>query len=145
MFDLAGLGGSFDHLHDGHKLLIKTALKVAKKAVIGLTTDKLLKHKKYASKIQSYTARRKALIAFLKDLGEEKRVEIVPLNDPYGPPVHEEQYEALVVSQETYKTAVKMNEMREEKGFEPLILVVIPLLKDKQEKKLSSTNIRKNL
>lgn len=145
MFNLAGLGGSFDHLHKGHKLLIKTALKIAEKIVIGLTTDELLKDKKYSSKIQSYEKRKDVLIAYLEDLGDKERAEIVPLKEPYGPPIREEKYEALVVSQETYETALKMNEIREEKGFPPLILVVIPILKDEKERKLSSTHIRKEL
>ena len=145
MFNLAGLGGSFDHLHKGHKLLITTALEVAEKIVIGLTTDELLKDKKYASKIQSYKRRKDALMSYLQELGESERAEIVPLREPYGPPVREKKYEALIVSQETYETALKMNEMREEKGFPPLVLVVIPIIKDKNERKLSSTHIRRNL
>jgi len=40
------MGGTFDHLHDGHKFLIKTALLFSKKIVIGLATENLLKKKK---------------------------------------------------------------------------------------------------
>lgn len=52
------------------------------------------------------------------------------------------EYEGLVVSQETYDNALKLNENRVKKGLNPLILIVIPLLKDKNNKKISSTYIR---
>ena len=55
------------------------------------------------------------------------------------------EYEGLIVSQETYENAVKLNQNREEKGLQPLILIVIPLIKDKHNKKISSTAIRENL
>ena len=47
MFELVGIGGTFDHLHEGHKLLVETALKISKKLMIGLTTDRLLGNKKF--------------------------------------------------------------------------------------------------
>ena len=55
------------------------------------------------------------------------------------------EYEGLVVSQETYNNALNLNNNREEKGLDPLILIVIPLIKDKNNKKISSTAIRENL
>ncbi len=145
MFNLAGLGGSFDHLHEGHKILIQTALTVSRSVVIGLTTGNLLKDKKFSSKIQDYQTRKKNLLEYLESTDKRERVTIIKLNEPYGPPVNEKRYEALVVSQETYKTGLKMNEIRKKKGYPPLILVVIPLIKDEQNKKLSSTTIRRNL
>ena len=44
-FNLIGLGGSFDHLHDGHRFLLETATKLANHMTIGLTTDEMIKHK----------------------------------------------------------------------------------------------------
>jgi len=73
------------------------------------------------------------------------RVEIVPLNDPYGPPVHEPEYEGIIASQETYKNALKINEIRESKNFTPLIIIVIPMIKDRNKNILSSTTIREKL
>jgi pantetheine-phosphate adenylyltransferase len=59
MLDLIGMGGTFDHLHDGHRFLIKTALRISHRVVIGLTTQKMLKNKKLASKIEDYETRKK--------------------------------------------------------------------------------------
>jgi len=143
MFNLVGLGGTFDHLHEGHKLLIKTALEVSHHIVIGLATEQLLKNKKYASKLEEYSMRKKILENYISTFEELDRVEIVELNEPYGPPIREKKYEGIVVSQETYSTAIKINEIREEKGFDPLIIIVIPIIKDENNKKISSTEIRK--
>ncbi len=54
-------------------------------------------------------------------------------------------YEGIIVSQETYEGALKINQIREEKGFRPLIIVVIPLILDKKKNKISSTSIRATL
>ncbi|GAG97631.1 unnamed protein product, partial [marine sediment metagenome] len=40
------MGGTFDHLHEGHKFLLKTALSISEYVEIGLTTQKLLEKKK---------------------------------------------------------------------------------------------------
>ncbi|MHA1294170.1 MAG: pantetheine-phosphate adenylyltransferase [Promethearchaeota archaeon] len=139
------MGGTFDHLHEGHKFLIKTALSISQNIVIGLTTDKLLKNKKFASKIQDYQTRENNLIEFIKNFTEISRVKIIPLSDPYGPPINDPKYEGLVISQETIVNATKINEIRERKGFKPLILIVIPILKNKKGEVISSTKIREKL
>lgn len=136
------MGGTFDHLHNGHKYLIKTALSISKEIVIGLTTEKLLKNKKAASKIEDYKTREKNISNFIENITDLNRVEIVELNDPYGPPINVPEYEGIVVSQETYETAIKINEIRENKGFKPLIIIIIPIIKDENNKKISSTVIR---
>ncbi|MFX0186858.1 MAG: pantetheine-phosphate adenylyltransferase [Candidatus Hodarchaeota archaeon] len=139
------MGGTFDHLHEGHKFLIKTALSISNKVVIGLTTQELLKNKEYASKIEEYKIRERNIKNFVSTFTDLKRVEIIELNEPYGPPINEPEYEGLIVSQETYPVALKMNEIRENKGFNPMIIIVIPILKDKNKKRISSTSIRENL
>jgi len=139
------MGGTFDHLHDGHKFLIKTALLFSKKIVIGLTTENLLKKKKHAAKIENYKTREQNLKTFIDSIGYLNRVDIIPLNDPYGPPVHDPEYEGIIASQETYKNALKINEIRESKSFTPLIIIVIPMIKDRNKNILSSTAIREKL
>ena len=46
------LGGTFDHLHDGHRNLLKRAASMGVHVFIGLSTDALLKSKKHRDKIQ---------------------------------------------------------------------------------------------
>lgn len=145
MFELVGIGGTFDHLHRGHKLLIETAIKISEKLMIGLSTDQLLENKKFKENIQAYSFRKKNLVDFLKKKSALDQTEICELNDPFGPPARESEYEAIVVSQETYEGALRINEMRQEKGLKPLIIVVIPILKNDLNKKISSTDFRKSI
>ena len=139
------MGGTFDHLHEGHKYLISTALSLSKKVVIGLTSESLLKNKEFFSKMQSYDERETAIISYISKISDISRVEIVKLKDPYGPPIHEEDYEGIIVSQETYQNALTINKMREKNGFKPMIIIVIPILKNSNNEKISSTIIRANM
>lgn len=77
------LGGTFDHLHPGHKLLLTAAVLLLKvptddggspcKFVIGITGDELLKNKKYAEYVQSWDDRAMYVIEFLSSLLELRR------------------------------------------------------------------------
>ena len=41
--------------------------------------------------------------------------------------------------------AIRINEIREIKQFKPLIIIVIPIIKDKNNQKVSSTSVREKL
>lgn len=71
------LGGTFDHLHPGHKLLLTAGallLKVPEegsppcKYIIGVTGDEMLKNKKYAEFVESWETRARNVILFLANL-----------------------------------------------------------------------------
>jgi len=145
MFKLAGMGGNFDHLHEGHKLLLKTALEVSERIVIGLTTEKMHKNKRYKEKIEDYSTRKQNIENFIQTFTDLERIQIIELKNSFGPPIEDKNYEALIISQETIPNALKINEIREQNGMKPLILVVIPVLRDENGNKISSTEIRKNL
>ena len=141
------MGGTFDHLHDGHKFLLRTALKISHNIEIGLTSQNLLKNKKATSKLEDYNTRERNLNNFLSSFTDLSRVNIVEIKnwDDMAKYSQDPDYEGLILSQETYSNAVKLNDLREEKGLNPIILIVIPLLKDKNNKKISSTAIREKL
>lgn len=145
MLEKVGMGGTFDHLHEGHKYLIETALKVSNNVVLGLTTQKMLKNKKFAEKLEDFEIRKKNIEKFLQSIDALDRVEIIELNNPYGPPIKEPEYEGLVVSQETFLNAIRLNELREANGFKPLVMIIIPMIMGKDDIRLSSTAIRENL
>ncbi|CAJ2499737.1 Uu.00g025900.m01.CDS01 [Anthostomella pinea] len=72
------LGGTFDHLHPGHKLLLTAAvllLNVPEKGtagpcrfIIGVTGDELLKRKKYAELVQPWNVRAMSIMDFLSSI-----------------------------------------------------------------------------
>ncbi|KXJ86933.1 hypothetical protein Micbo1qcDRAFT_125427 [Microdochium bolleyi] len=72
------LGGTFDHLHPGHKLLLTAAVLLLQvppqsspkpcRFVVGITGDELLKQKKYAEFVQSWDLRALYVLKFLNSL-----------------------------------------------------------------------------
>ena len=126
---------------------MKIALSISEFIEIGLTSQDLLKNKQYATKLEDYETRKENLITYISSIADLKRINIVEIKnwadmDKYA---QDPEYEGLVVSQETYENALKLNENREKKGIKPLILVVIPLIKDKDRNKISSTSIREKI
>ncbi|KAL7620557.1 hypothetical protein AAE478_009552 [Parahypoxylon ruwenzoriense] len=79
-YSVVCLGGTFDHLHSGHKLLLTAAvllLKVPENStpnpcqfIIGVTGDELLKRKKYAEYVQPWHERAENVIEFLSSMLE---------------------------------------------------------------------------
>jgi phosphopantetheine adenylyltransferase len=72
-YDSVCLGGTFDHLHVGHKLLLHaTALLVAdapeqtSELIVGISGDALLVKKAYAEELQPWTSRARSVISFLE-------------------------------------------------------------------------------
>jgi pantetheine-phosphate adenylyltransferase len=146
-FKLVGLGGTFDHLHDGHRFLLKTAAKVGEHVAIALATEKLLKNKKHRDKLEPYETRKNNLKKFLdEELGlSSDSYTIIPLNDPFGIAITEPKLEVHVSSLETHEVSLKINEERIKNGLPPMILIIIPIINDSKGEKLSSTNIRSTL
>lgn len=146
-FDLVGLGGCFDHLHVGHHRLLEMAFRLGKNVAIGLSTEELLKNKAYKDKIQSYEVRKKNLIQYIEsNLGVTSEfIQIIPLNDPFGPAITNANLEAHISSVETHQGALMINDLRIKNGLKPLVLVIIPLELGIDGKKLSSTDIRKQI
>ncbi len=141
-FAVAGLGGTFDHLHEGHYFLLQAAFKVAEKVIIGLTTDALLKNKAHAEYLQPYEERLQNITQFVSTFTNPDRLSFVPLSDPFGPAITSKEIEVLVISAETLPNAEKINQIRAERDLPPVVFVVIPLFPNREGKKLSSTEIR---
>jgi pantetheine-phosphate adenylyltransferase len=141
-FRKVAVGGTFDEFHKGHKSLLVKAFEIGEHVLIGLCTDEFAKKMGKPHTTASYEERLKELRAFLKALGLSDKAEIVPLNDPYGSTLTDTCIQALVVSEETEKTALKINQKRNEAQLPPLTIVTISMVPAENYKPISTTRIR---
>eukprot|EP01029_Cantina_marsupialis_P018569 TRINITY_DN4276_c0_g1_i1.p1 TRINITY_DN4276_c0_g1~~TRINITY_DN4276_c0_g1_i1.p1 ORF type:complete len:302 (+),score=50.70 TRINITY_DN4276_c0_g1_i1:40-945(+) len=122
--DTAILGGTFDRLHNGHRLLLMAASCISQKEVIvGVTSDDMIKHKEGSDLLQPFEIRAGAVESFLKHLYPKLKISVVEINDPFGPSIVGD-YDAFIVSHETLPGGKKVNEIRRERGLKPLLLIV---------------------
>jgi pantetheine-phosphate adenylyltransferase len=141
-FRKVAVGGTFDEFHRGHKVLLMKAFEIGSHVLIGLCSDEFVQKMGKPHWTASYEERLKELRVFLKSLGLNDKAEIVPLNDPYGVTVTDRCIEALVVSEETEKTALKINQKRNKAQLPPLTIVTISMVPAENYKPISTTRIR---
>lgn len=137
------IGGTFNPLHKGHKLLIDKAFEVAGKrgsVFIGITTGEITKEK---SDIKSFEKRKKAIEQYLHEKSFIERAVVKPITDKYGPSVKDD-FDSIVISPETRKTAEEINKKRKQKGKKPLEIIQIPFVLAEDGCPISSSRIRKH-
>jgi pantetheine-phosphate adenylyltransferase len=142
---VACLGGTFNRLHAGHRLLFKTAFEVADLVRVGVTSDALVRAMRgpKASHVRPYVQRAAHVERLLRPFGQE-RFAVVALEDPLAP-VGRPEFDAIVVSPDTHKTALVINERRQAAGLPALKVVVVPLLLAHDGKPISSTRVLEGL
>ncbi len=137
-----GLGGSFDHLHSGHKALLDFAGNLGEKLSIGITTPEMVKGKHYSETIEPLRARKSAVAAYCR----QKRYvcDIFTLYDVYGTTLDPEKSpQALAVTPETESGAVTINATRNKLGLRELPVFSCPLVFDQTGKQhIHSVRIR---
>ncbi|KAK9815834.1 hypothetical protein WJX72_010497 [[Myrmecia] bisecta] len=130
-FENVAVGGTFDRLHAGHRVLLAaTALVATKSIYIGITADALLAKKANKELLESFDMRRDAAVDFVKAVHPGIEVTAGALVDPNEPTMAatDERMQALVVSQETISGAEAINQYRREHGLKPLKLVIVNLV-----------------
>uniref|UniRef100_A0AAF5RWL5 Cytidyltransferase-like domain-containing protein n=1 Tax=Wuchereria bancrofti TaxID=6293 RepID=A0AAF5RWL5_WUCBA len=149
-YDAVVLGGTFDRLHNGHKLLLSRAVMAASERIIcGITCGDMIKKKVLWELMESFEERAKNVQEFVKDISCTVRCEVHPIMDPYGPSIVDPDLQAIVVSSETEKGGHAVNNRRKEKNLPVLDLIKINLIDGKDELigeyKLSSSTRRRAL
>src|SRR3989344_4370579 len=119
------LGGTFDLLHLGHKMLLKIAFDAGQFISIGVTTDKFAKTFN-KQPFENERLRYKNLIAHLKANNWHKRARIIALSDIYGTTLKDPTIEALIVSEETKERADLVNHKRQKSNLKTLNLIIFP-------------------
>lgn len=154
MFKNVCIGGTFDGIHAGHKLLFNEATKLCKeRLVVGVTDTSMIKSKILWELIAPVDERIHEVREYLTVLNQNLTYDIVPINDIYGPTIVEEDLQCIVVSKETFRGADKINEARLEKGWPKLEVHIVNLLEEEsssitsamkrlKEKKVSSSLMR---
>ncbi|VDK75973.1 unnamed protein product [Litomosoides sigmodontis] len=144
------LGGTFDHLHNGHKVLLSRAVMAASERVVcGITCGDMIKKKLLWELMEPFEKRAKAVQEFVEDISCSVRCEVHPIVDPYGPSIIDPTLKAIVVSNETEKGGHAVNDRRKERSLPALDLIKINLIDGKDELvgeyKLSSSTRRRAL
>ena len=89
--DFVCLGGTFDRLHEGHKILLsEAALRCDKVITVGVTDENMLKSKKVADLIQDTEVRIQNVKDFLFDIRGHDKDFITAISDPFGPAIKDE-------------------------------------------------------
>ncbi|KAL2610798.1 hypothetical protein R1flu_022490 [Riccia fluitans] len=141
------LGGTFDRLHDGHRLLLKAAADAAKERVlVGISDGPMLEKKELKHFIQPLEVRKKAVEVYLKSIKPTLEVQTEAIFDAFGPSIVDKGLDAIVVSKETIAGGEAVNRRRKERGLSQLKVIVVDLVLNSDgdgEEKLSSTELRR--
>jgi pantetheine-phosphate adenylyltransferase len=163
-FAKVSVGGTFDRLHAGHRLLLAAAALATHKEgtlFVGVTGEALLANKSDKNKIQPYAKRANNAERFLESvwcpaseknasMESKKKIKTGPLDG--SPPLAStvEDMRALVVSRETLGGAAAVNAQRRDLGFPPLEIIAVGVVggvgdsdEARERTKLSSSALRK--
>ncbi|KAG9017181.1 hypothetical protein FRB90_001447 [Tulasnella sp. 427] len=101
-YPVAALGGTFDHLHAGHRILLSMSAWIAsRKVIVGMTDDVLLQRKANREVMEHLPVRTERVKSFLELFKPGLEYDIVPITDVCGPTGWDPDIQALVVSKET--------------------------------------------
>ncbi|WP_276282015.1 phosphopantetheine adenylyltransferase [Halorussus caseinilyticus] len=138
------LGGTFDPVHDGHRALFERAFELGD-VTVGLTSDELAPKTRHEDRyVRPFDEREADLEAVLAEFADEydREFEVRELTEPTGIAT-ESQFDALVVSPETTDGAERINDIRRERGFDPLEVEVVAHVHAEDGDIISSTRIVK--
>ena len=135
------IGGTFNRFHKGHRVLVDTAIKYASKdgfLFIGISCGRLVENKSF---IEPFKKRRNSVLSYIRERHNEMpTIVIEPIDTIEGPTITDD-FDLIVVSDETKKTAMTINEIRKKNGLHSMKIITIPLVLSEDNIKISSTRI----
>ncbi|KAI6022730.1 hypothetical protein EDC04DRAFT_2869680 [Pisolithus marmoratus] len=131
LYPVVALGGTFDHLHAGHKILLSMGAWIAeRKLIVGVTDDVLLQKKIHRDLLEPFSVRVEKIRSFLQLFRPDLEYELAAITDVYGPTGWDPDIQALVVSKETLSVAKE----RSRKSLPALQTFVIDVISPDSEK-----------
>jgi len=129
------LGGTFDRLHAGHKILLSQALLRSESSItVGVAHGSdLLKNKVLPELMLPVRARVAGVESFLRDCSPDmNEYNVVPITDPFGPSVDNPRLQLIVGSEETRGGCHKVNEVRRSKSMSDLDIHLISMVEESE-------------
>uniref|UniRef100_A0A7E4ZY55 CTP_transf_like domain-containing protein n=1 Tax=Panagrellus redivivus TaxID=6233 RepID=A0A7E4ZY55_PANRE len=143
------LGGTFDRLHNGHKVLLSTAALYGDKVTCGVTAGEMNRKKTLYELMEPLESRVHSVESFLADVSYGLNVNVEEIYDPFGPAIVYPDLDCIVVSEETVKGGEAVNTKRIERGLSQMAIRRIDLVDGADEilheVKLSSSTRRRQL
>ena len=137
------VGGTFDPLHDGHKKLLERSFDIAGEkgyVRVGLSGDLFANRKTHP--IRPFLERKKDLVQYLNSKNHIVKWDIEELKDRFGSTLDTD-FDAIVVSEDTFPTAVEINKLRKEMGKKKVDIHQITCVLAEDGRWISSTRIWK--
>lgn len=134
------VGGTFDRLHLGHKLLLTKALNITcNQLIVGITDKTMLKNKVLFKLIEPIEIRINNVKKYLEELNvHQVKIIIIIIYNNYSISITDETLDAIVLTDETLNTGLDINSIREINKLKPLKIVQI------KRTKISSSMLRIN-
>lgn len=138
------VGGTFDRLHAGHRLLLSAAALVAEEVVfLGISGDALLTEKKHAALLEPLAIRSATAQKYLEACRPGLSVRVSTLSEAPPLAVSDASITALVVSSETLAGAQALAKARRDAGVTPdLEIIAVDLVRVAGRPKTSSSALR---
>ncbi|KAL2919468.1 hypothetical protein HK105_201114 [Polyrhizophydium stewartii] len=155
-FAHVAVGGTFDHMHAGHRILLTITAWLATERIVCGVVDfdpARLRRKAAFEAMEPLDQRLAAVRSFLHQVRRDVVHDVVPIHDDLGPTRDDPAIEALVGSAETAAGCAMVNKIRAEGGLSQLRLFIIDVITSSADAattldfsaKISSSYLRKHI